>query len=93
VRLHRPLRQDQPGRDLPVGQRPSEQGGDLAFPVSLRIRFVVTRMRARRAASVLAAGRDEAGFVGQHNGLDAVAEAEFGQYPPDMDLDGSFGQV
>ena len=42
---------------------------------------------------MLAAGCDEAGFVGQYNGLDTVAEAEFGQYPPDMDLDGSFGQV
>ena len=41
----------------------------------------------------LAARLDEAGLVGQHDGLDAVAEAELGQYPPDMDLDGSLGQV
>src|SRR6516162_6847718 len=39
----------------------------------------------------VAAWLDEAGFVGQHNGLDAVAEVELGQYPPDMDLDGSGG--
>jgi len=39
------------------------------------------------------AGGDEAGFVGRHDGLDAVAEAEFGQYPPDVDFDGAFGQV
>ena len=42
---------------------------------------------------MLAAGCDEAGFVGQHNGLDTVAEAEFGQYPPDVDFDGALGQV
>src|SRR5262245_4067038 len=41
----------------------------------------------------LAAGLDEAGLIGQHDGLDAVAEVELGQYPPDMDLDGSLGQV
>src|SRR5215471_7058898 len=41
----------------------------------------------------LAAGFDEAGFVGQDDGLDAVAEVELGQYPPDVDLDGSLGQV
>src|SRR5262249_56093498 len=40
-----------------------------------------------------AAGLDEAGFVGQHDGLDAVAEVKLGQYPPDVDLDGSVGQV
>ena len=26
-----------------------------------------------------AAGTDEAGFVGEHNGLDAVSEGEFGE--------------
>jgi hypothetical protein len=41
----------------------------------------------------LAAWLQEAGLVGQHDGLDAVAEVELGQYPPDMDLDGSLGQV
>src|SRR5215467_2078179 len=41
----------------------------------------------------LAAWLDEPGLVGEHDGLDAVAEAELGQYPPDMDLDGSLGQV
>src|SRR5262249_25485584 len=29
----------------------------------------------------------------QHDGLDAVAEVKLGQYPPDVDLDGSVGQV
>ena len=41
----------------------------------------------------LAAWLDEAGLVGQHDGLDAVAEVELGQYPPDVDLDGALGQV
>src|SRR5262249_11101202 len=41
----------------------------------------------------LAAWLDEAGLVGQHDGLDAVAEVELGQYSPDMDFDGSLGQV
>ena len=41
----------------------------------------------------LAAGLDEARLVGEYNGLDAVAEVELGQYPPDVDLDGSLGQV
>src|ERR1700733_7143191 len=41
----------------------------------------------------LASWCDEAGFVGQHDGLDTVAEAELGQYPPDVDLDRAFGQV
>jgi len=36
---------------------------------------------------------DEAGFVGQHDGLDTVTEAELGQYPPDVDLDRAFGEV
>src|SRR5262249_48647750 len=44
-------------------------------------------------SAVLAAWLDEAGLVGQHDGLDAVAEVELGQYPPDMELDGSLGQV
>jgi uncharacterized protein DUF5719 len=36
---------------------------------------------------------DEARFVGKHDGLDTVAEAELGQYPPDVDLDRAFGEV
>src|SRR5260221_865248 len=40
-----------------------------------------------------AAGRDQAGLVGQHDGLDTVAEVELGQDPADMDRDGAFGQV
>src|SRR5262249_36928679 len=41
----------------------------------------------------VAAWLEEAGLVGQHDGLDAVAEVELGQYPPDVDLDCSRGQV
>src|SRR5438105_1378404 len=41
----------------------------------------------------LVARCDQPGFVDEHDGLDVVAEAEFGQYPSDVDLDGSFGQV
>jgi AcrR family transcriptional regulator len=61
--------------------------------LSVLLEGITPRLRRRSGSSVLAAGSDEAGFVGQHDGLDAVAEAEFGQYPPDMDLDGAFGQV
>jgi hypothetical protein len=35
-----------------------------------------------------AAGGDEAGFVGQHDGLYAVAQVEFGQDSGDVCLDG-----
>ena len=49
VQLHRPLRQDQPVGDLPVGQRLGERGGDLAFPAGRRVR--PSRSAASRAAS------------------------------------------
>src|ERR1022692_2425309 len=45
------------------------------------------------AVQCSAARCDEARFVGQHDGLDTVAEAEFGQYPSDVDLYGPFGQM
>jgi hypothetical protein len=32
------------------------------------------------------------GFVGEDDGLDAVAQAQFGQDPADMDLHGALGQ-
>jgi hypothetical protein len=50
------------------------------------------RYRAKRgtASGGLASWSDEAGFVSQHDGLDTVAEAELGQYPPDVDLDCAF---
>ena len=35
---------------------------------------------------------DEAGFIGQDDGLDAIAEREFGQDPGDVGLDGGFGK-
>src|SRR5215469_153631 len=41
----------------------------------------------------LATGSDQAGLVGQDDGLDAVAEVELGKYAPDVDFDSSFGQV
>src|SRR5215469_18354504 len=47
----------------------------------------------RRRRWSLVAWLDEAGLVGEDYGLDTVAEVELGQYPPDMDLDGSLGQV
>jgi hypothetical protein len=40
-----------------------------------------------------AARRDQAGFVGQHDGLDPVAEVELGEYPPDVNLDRALRQV
>src|SRR5262252_3660631 len=55
--------------------------------------FSHIRTRAAQSGSSNAARLDEAGLVGQHDGLDAVAEAELGQYPPDVDFDGSLGQV
>src|SRR5262249_60431945 len=55
--------------------------------------FSHIRTRAARSGSSKAARLDEAGFVGEHDGLDAVAEVKLGQYPPDVDLDGSLGQV
>ena len=39
------------------------------------------------------AGRDQRGLVGEHDGLNAVAQAELGQDPADVDLDGPGGQV
>jgi hypothetical protein len=41
----------------------------------------------------LAARCDQAGFIGQHDGLDSVAQAQLGEYPSDMDFYGSFGQL
>src|SRR5262249_60362962 len=49
--------------------------------------------RASETVGSQGAGLDEAGLVGQDDGLDAVAEVKLGQYPPDVDLDGSLGQV
>ena len=34
---------------------------------------------------------DQSGLVGEDDGLDAIAQVEFGEYPSDVDLDGSFG--
>ena len=33
------------------------------------------------------------GFVSEHNRLDAITQAELGEYPADMDLHGALGQV
>lgn len=38
-------------------------------------------------------GEDEAGLVGQHDCLDTVAEAEFGQHAADVRLDGGLAEV
>src|SRR5262249_22275787 len=64
-------------------------------PTRHRLRGARGPGQGRRAGGggSLAAWLDEAGFVGQPDGLEAVAEVELGQYPPDMDLDGSLGQV
>jgi hypothetical protein len=37
------------------------------------------------------AGSDDAGLVGEDDGLNAVAQAEFREHPPDMRLDGGVG--
>src|SRR5215469_4929466 len=41
----------------------------------------------------LATWSDQAGLVGQDDGLDSVAEVELGEYAPDVNFDSSFGQV
>jgi phosphatidylinositol alpha 1,6-mannosyltransferase len=47
---------------------------------------------AERAAEHPLGRRDEVGLVGDHDGLDAVAEAEFGQDARDVGLHRRFGQ-
>src|ERR1700733_954251 len=38
-------------------------------------------------------GDYECGFVGEYHGLNAIAQAELGEYPADVDLHGALGQV
>src|ERR1022692_2907736 len=38
-------------------------------------------------------GGYQPGFIGEHDRLDAVAQAQLGEYPADMDLHGALGQV
>lgn len=40
----------------------------------------------------LDSGLDDAAFVGEYDGLDAVPQAELGQYPADMDFHRALGQ-
>src|ERR1039457_3384091 len=38
-------------------------------------------------------GGYQPGFIGEHNRLDAVTQAQLGEYPADMDLHGALGQL
>ena len=49
---------------------------------------------ARAAVCPAAVSRDyQCRFVGEDDGLDAITQAELGQYPADMDLHRAGGQV
>ena len=52
-----------------------------------------TRSLAARVGGAVGRGRpraDQPGFVGEDDGLDAVAQAELGEYPADVDLHSAF---
>ena len=78
---------------LPSGEaqrRPSSHEGSGASRLRVHPLLRAPTTRSRREASV-AARRDEPSFVGEHDGLDAVAEVEFGEYACYVGLDGRFG--
>ena len=75
-----------PPRQLP-GFHPDQGGWPGTAPLPLR------QLPGIASGQGLAARCDQAGLIGQDDGLDAVAEVELGQYASDVDLDGSFGQV
>ena len=55
-----------------------------------RVRRPAAKATARRAAAGLGrAGLDESGFVGEHDGLDAVAEPQLAEDAVDVGLDGA----
>ena len=56
-----------------------------------RVRLLSVRVRrpVRRGCP----GDDQSRFVGEHDGLDTIPQAELGEYPADMDLHGAPGQV
>ena len=88
MRLHRPLRQDQPVGDLPVGQRLGEQGGDLAFPAGQRVRPIAVGGEPRRElpggghrAGHVQAGREVRSVRRQDRGLGPFGPAAISQQP------------
>lgn len=50
-------------------------------------------MWVRRPAGRGCPGDYQSRFVGEYDGLDAIRQAELGEYPADMDLHGAPGQV
>jgi hypothetical protein len=75
-----------PGQGDPLIPQPS-----LTLPALRQAVAAVAPGRLPEMLERLASWCDEARFVGQYDGLDTVAEAELGQYPPDVDLDRAFG--
>lgn len=49
-----------------------------------------SQRRGSTCVGSVVAGRDESGFVGEHDGMDAVAEGEFGEYVRHVGFDGRF---